>query len=623
MVDFTQAITKGVGLSSMLGSQEQFIKKATEQIEKARGEIGDKIDVRQSKLSELSSLQNLIRSIKSQATSLTSPLSSSFDNKKTVLSTADAGSVDDYLTGVQVDSSSLLGSVNVEVRSVATQSKLILADALNTGFMNAQQLNRVGNMVLTVAGQARTVPIIATDTIENIRDKTNQQFQANNDPFEAFLVDAGNGRAYLEIRAKQTGVNQAIVVAYNDGMGGGNLGGVGGDFVGQGGVNGYQAGTDATILVDGAVTLTQADNKFTNVVPGLSFTLAGRANTRNGDGVLVPFTYASSTITTTQDITVAKDSIVKFGNALNDLSYFIAKNSQSNGSPDKFANSAPTDLQNFDSEDSPLRTSAVLREAMQIWQTFTTSRNSAAGEIDSIYGLGMGVKSATRDGVQYQTVYFEDEGKFNKALNDAPDKVRRFFVTDADIAPNANVSSLKWIPGEFDRSVSSIANKNITIGATYDGVNAGQIAGVSATIGGVQYPAVLTPAGAGVYNAKFADNSPLNGMEFRVEAGAAALGALENFTVNIKPGMANMVTDQLRDMFGDSGLTGTTVSQGEFYSNEIDRLNKELARVEKELKAVTEKTNQEYQNVAQLDLMAGIQTAMIQAVLASLTQSSS
>lgn len=608
MVDITAAITKGVGLASMLGSQEQFIKKATEQIEKARGEIGDKIDVRQSRLSELSSLQNLIKSIKSQAANLTSPISSSFENKKTILSTADAGSVDEYLTGVQVDSNAMLGSVKVEVRAVATQSKFILSQANNTGFQTGAALNKAGNMVLTVAGQPRTVAIIAGDTIENIRDKTNQQFQANGDQFEAFLVDVGGGRAYLEIRAKQTGAAQTVAVVYNDGalIPAPGLVGGGGDLHTQS----YVAGVDASVVVEGLPAITQASNKFTNVVPGLSFTLAGRVN---AGGI-------SSTITTTQDTAASKDSIIKFGNALNELSYFIAKNSQSKGSPDKFAYSAPTDLQNFDSEDSPLRGSFTLREAMQIWQTFTTSKNAALGEVGSIYELGLGVKAAVKDGVEYQIVYFEDEGKFNKALNDTPDKVRRFFVTDTAITPHpANASLLKWLPGEFDRSVSGIANRDINLSATYDG--GGVLTGLTATIDGVDYDAVITPSGVpGSYNAKFADNSPLNGMEFRTES-RGAVNITENFFINVKPGMANIVTDQLRDMFGDSGLTGTTVLQGELFNNEIDKLSTELARVEKELKALTEKMNREYQTIAQLDLMAGLQTAMIQAALASLTAS--
>lgn len=608
MVDITAAITKGVGLSSMLGSQEQFIKKATEQIEKARSEVGDKIDVRKSKLSELSSLQNLIKSIKSQAANLTNPISNSFENKKVTLSTADVGSVDEYLTAVQVDGNAMLGSVKVEVTAVATQSKFILASANNVGFQKGVALAKTGNMIVTVAGTPRTVAIVPGDTIESVRDKTNQQFQANGDQFEAFLVDVGGGRAYLEIRAKQTGAAQTIAVAYNNGallsQDLNNLDA--GNFHPQGNV----PGVDASIVVEGLPAITQASNKFTNVVPGLSFTLAGRVN---AGGI-------SSTITTTQDTAAAKDSIIKFGNALNELSYFIAKNSQSNGSPDKFAYSAPTDLQNFDSDDSPLRGSFTLREAMQIWQTFTTSKNAAPGEINSIYELGMNIKAAVKDGVEYQTVYFEDEGKFNKALNDTPDRVRRFFLTDTSITPQGGVlSSLKWLPGEFDRSVSGIANRDITISATYDGVVAAQLNGVATTIGGVVYNAVLTQVSPGVYNAKFADNSPLNGMEFRVEARAVALAAVDNFTVNVKPGMANIVTDQLRDMFGDSGLTGTTVLQGELFNNEIDKLSTELARVEKELKALTEKMNREYQTIAQLDLMAGLQTAMIQAALASLT----
>ena len=69
----TDAIGKGIGLASMLGSQDKFIKKATEQLELSKAETSDKIDVKETRLAEVSQLQKVLSDIKVKASSLTDP----------------------------------------------------------------------------------------------------------------------------------------------------------------------------------------------------------------------------------------------------------------------------------------------------------------------------------------------------------------------------------------------------------------------------------------------------------------------------------------------------------------------------------------------------------------------
>ncbi len=616
MPNITNAFGKGIGLSSMLGSQDAFIKKATEQLELSKIETKDKTEIKETKLGEISQLQKILSTIKGKASLLTNPLQAGFDRKTSSTSTQDLGGAEDYITNIRVDDKARTGDTKIAVQQIATASELVLASGAGVGFAKGIALAKTGNMTLTVNGTPRAVNIIATDTVEQIAEKINHAFTAGGDQFEAFLVEGDNNTAFLEVRAKNTGAG-AIAVAYDDGLGGVNLGG--GDLHTQGvPVNGQ----NAIIHING-IQRTQASNKFVDVVDGLSFELSGRVNAQNlANGA--PYNNLNyNTIKVKEDHANVKKMIVDFGNSLNDLSYIIAKNQQTTRSvtQDKYAD--PTQLMSsYDSSDSPLRGSPLMTEAMEIWERFTTTKAGGAGDITSIYELGMGLQKATKEGVSHDTLYFEDESIFTKKFDDDFAAVRRFFVTDTKITSTpGNLATLQYLPGEFDKQIidPSVVGQNINTDATFDG--GGALTVFTATVNGVVLNAdIVHNPGTGRYNVSFAEGLSLHGMEFSIDP-KTAVGVVERNVINYTPGLANLIQEDARSMVSDDGLRGSTISEADLIQEQVKNLSDESAKIEKDLKEFTAKLEREYQTIAQMDMMGAIQTAMIEAALSGLTAS--
>jgi len=618
MPNITNAFGKGIGLSSMLGSQDAFIKKATEQLELSKIETKDKTEIKETKLGEISQLQKILSTIKGKASLLTNPLQAGFDRKTSSTSTQDLGGAEDYITNIRVDDKARVGDTKIAVQQIATASELVLASAGGVGFAKGVGLGKDGIMTLTVGGQARVIDMVVGDTVEQITAKINHAFTAGGDQFEAFLVEGDNNTAFIEVKAKNTGFGGgAIVVAYDDRLGGGALA-LGGNLHSQSNV----AGQDAIIHING-IQRTQASNKFVNVVDGLSFELSGRENALNAaPGNVIHGGRNYNTIKVKEDHANVKKMIVDFGNSLNDLSYIIAKNQQTTRSvtQDKYAD--PTQLMSsYDSSDSPLRGSPLMNEAMEIWERFTTTKAGGDGDITSIYELGMGLQKATKDGVSHDTLYFEDESIFTKKFDDDFAAVRRFFVTDTKITSHpANVSTIQYLPSEFDKQIidPSIVGQNIPVQVTFDG--AGVVTGFTATVNGVPIVAnaPVHNAGSGRYNVSFAENTVLNGMEFSIDP-KGTLNLNENYVINYTPGLANLIQEDARSMVSDDGLKGSTISEADLIQEQVKNLSDESAKIEKELKEFTAKLEREYQTIAQMDMMGAIQTAMIEAALSGLT----
>lgn len=622
MPNITNAFGKGIGLSSMLGSQDAFIKKATEQLELSQIETKDKTEIKETKLGEISQLQKTLTIIKTKASILANPIQAGFDRKSSSASTQDLGGAEDYIRNIRVDDKARVGDTKIAVQQIATASELVLASANDVGFAKGVALAKTGNMTLTVDGTPRVVNIIATDTVEQIAEKINHTFTAAADEFEAFLVEGnplilgGPNTAFIEVRAKNTGAG-AIAVAYDDGLGLGNNHLGGGDLHTQGApVNGQ----DAIVHING-IQRTQDSNKFVNVVEGLSFELSGRVNAANpANAAYGNLNY--STVKVKEDNTNVKKMIIEFANSLDELSYIVAKNQQSTRSvtQDKYAD--PTQLMNsYDSSDSPLRGSPLMTEAMEILERFTTTKAGGAGDITSIYELGMGLKQATKEGVGFDAVYWEDESVFTKKFEDDFDAVRRFFVTDTKVTSTpGNLSTIQYLPGQFDKQIidPSVVGKDIPVQVTFDG--GGAVTGFTATVNGIiinSNPPVHD-AGAGRYKISFAEDSVLNGIEFSIDP-KTAVAVQENYVINYTPGLANLIQEDARGMISDDGLRGSTIQEADIIQEQVKSLSDESAKIEKELKEFTAKLEREYQTIAQMDMMGAIQTAMIEAALSGLT----
>jgi len=623
----TDAIGKGIGLASMLGSQDKFIKKATEQLELSKAETSDKIDVKETRLAEVSQLQKVLSDIKVKASSLTDPFQAGFNRKTFITSTQDFDTSSEYITNIHVDDKALVGDTKIAVQQVATASELILSLANGVGFTKDTALGKDGLMTLTVGGKARIIDIVVGDKVEQITEKINHVFFASRDEFEAFLVEGdknpdGLGTVFIEVRAKNTGVG-TINVAYSNRGEGNALNG--GNLHSQSNADGINA-----IAYINGIRREQPSNEFLNVVEGLSFDLSGRKNTNNvalANGIYGGLNY--STIKVKADNSNIKKMIVEFGNSLNQLSYIVAKNNQSTRSVNKDKYADPTTLMSsYDSSDSPLRGSFLMIEASEIWERFTTTKLGKEGDIQSIYELGMGLKKCHKDGVEYEEVYFEDESVFTKKFKDDFESICKFFITDVKITPTpGNLSTIQYLPGEFDKQIidRAIVGKDILTETTF-GLD-GKVTRFIATVNGevIIAHSIVHNEGTGRFNVSFEDpdkkqESILRGLEFSIDP-KGAINKIERNTINYTPGLANLIQEDTRTMFSDDGMSGTTILEKDLIQEQIDESKKESEKIEKELKEFVARLESEYAAISQMDMMGALQMSMIEAALSGLNSS--
>lgn len=618
----TDAIGKGIGLASMLGSQDKFIKKATEQLELSKAETSDKIDVKETRLAEVSQLQKVLSDIKVKASSLTDPFQAGFNRKTFITSTQDLDTSSEYITNIHVNDKALIGDTKIAVQQIATASELVLSSAMNIGFDKGVPLRKEGYMLLTVGENLRKISINYNDTVEQITTKINHTLSTARDEFEAFLIEGNDNTAFIEVRAKNTG-NGIIRANFYDEMD--NPGLFNGDLSLQSNTDGINA-----IAYINGIRREQSSNEFLNVVEGLSFDLSGRKNTANvapANGIYGGLNY--STIKVKADNANIKKMIVEFGKSVNQLSYIVAKNNQSARSVNKDKYADPTTLMSsYDSSDSPLRGSSLMIEASEIWQRFTTTKLGKEGDIQSIYELGMGLKKCHKDGVEYEEVYFEDESVFTKKFKDDFESICKFFITDVKITPiPGNLSTIQYLPGEFDKQIidRAIVGKDILTETTF-GLD-GKVTRFIATVNGevIIAHSIVHNEGTGRFNVSFEDpdkkqESILRGLEFSIDP-KGAINKIERNTINYTPGLANLIQEDTRTMFSDDGMSGTTILEKDLIQEQIDESKKESEKIEKELKEFIARLESEYAAISQMDMMGALQISMIEAALSGLNSS--
>lgn len=348
-------------------------------------------------------------------------------------------------------------------------------------------MNLDGTLTLTLAGTAINTTFVATDTFDDVLNKINTDILAGNHEFEAFKLQGPGGTAFIEVRAKNTGAASTIAFTnYND-----NTGAVGTTMEQEA----LTAGVNADVYVNG-IRHQQASNKFVNVVPGTSFEVT-RANALINP--LNPASYANlnkTTISVSQDQSAVKKLIADVGDAVNELSYIIAKNSQSSRSIADFQFADPsTDFGSFNNPDSPLRGSPLLAEAQDLFSKLVTRRPGTTGNIGSLLDLGFGVKAETKEGdnFSYERLYFADKAQFEKAFEDNFACVYSYFVTNTVVTPaGGNTGYVQYVPSESAKTITdpSIIGQNIDLDVTYNGGSA--VTAVVATVSGVAINGTIT-----------------------------------------------------------------------------------------------------------------------------------
>jgi len=612
MAGISDAIGKGVGLINIIGgSSEAFVSKATETKEQAKADIGDKIDVQKSIRSEIQVLQGMLIKVKNTSDALMNKDTSAFSQKKAFVTTTDVGNFSDYIRyttsdDVRVDSTAHNGDTRINIAQIATRSEHIIG-GLGVGFHKTNALAIDGTISLGFNGQGNIdIAVTAAQTLDQVLNNINDALvnnpnavaNADGNTLEAFLVPGDNDTAFIEVRSKKTGDNSNITFAWAPALGAA--------VNAMSSVNNVN-GVGAIVDING-VTRHQNSNEFINAVAGVSFT-ALKVNS-------APNQY--NTIEVQEDNIKVKKMIIEFGNALNELSYFIAKNDQTSRSHlnDKYRDPyAP--LESYNSSESPLRGNAVLEEAKLLWSKFTSKQLHKTGEITSIYDIGMALKPETRDdGVTFDSLVFEDESKFNKMFAENFEDVRALFITSAKITPTVgNVGEMQYITSELSKPiVSGIAGGDLDVAVTY--TNGGEVEADNFIItlaNGVHVQAKNSTyhAEAAKYYMISFEDTQLEGMKFAVFPKGANL-EVDNFTLNYSAGIANIIRSDANQMFGEGGFYGSTIDAGKEVQSQQTRLEEELTRVTKELDTMTSKFESQYKQIAMMDVRAAIDIAMVE-----------
>ena len=588
---------------------DSIVSKFQEEGDKARGEIQDKIDIREGSLGEISRLQTAIVKVKAVASAIADPLQTGFNSKTATVTSSEVVPGSDLLKKVRVDNTAITGPTNVAVATIATVSDLVIRTGVaNTGFAEAGALGLDGTLTLTLAGQAVAVNTAVGETFDNVLNNINTALLAGGHEFEAFKLQGAGGTAFIEVRAKNTGAASTIAFNYVDNTG------VNATSIAQ---NSLTNGVNADVYVNG-IRHQQASNKFVNVVPGTSFEV-----TRNNTLInpLNPASYANlnkTTINVSEDQSAVKKLIADFGDAVNELSYLVAKNSQSSRSVADFQFADPTsDFGSFDDPNSPLRGSALLDEAQDLFDKLVTRRPGTIGDIGSLVNLGFGIQTETKEGdsFSYDRLYFADKAKFEKAFEDNVQGVLDYFVTNTKVTPaGGNAGYVQYIPSENAKTITdpSIIGQNINLAVTYSGASA--VTAVVATVSGAAVNGIIThDANSGRYNISF-EGTVLDGIDFSIDPNGAA-GVTEHSTIVYSSGLVNEIRQDARGILSDNGLSGSSVVEGSQIQDRITADKEELSRVDAEFKKSIDDIKNVESQLAFMEQQTNLLLASIEAIL--------
>tara|TARA_Y100000310_G_scaffold247189_1_gene252730 strand:- start:982 stop:2388 length:1407 start_codon:yes stop_codon:yes gene_type:complete len=188
---------------------------------------------------------------------------------------------DDFVT-LSSDKDAEPGGYNVKVNNLATEHKL-----MSSAFAEDAA---VGEGTLTIASGENSFDIDVSDTatLSEIRDAINDS--KDNDSVTATIITDDNGQ-HLVLSAKNSGVENAIKVTATD-ADGNNADAAGLSALaydtgsGVTNINEVIAATDASITIDGNLTVTSSDNEFANVIDGVTITAKKAHGTDDDDSTL-------------------------------------------------------------------------------------------------------------------------------------------------------------------------------------------------------------------------------------------------------------------------------------------------------------------------------------------------
>lgn len=353
---------------------------------------------------------------------------------------------DDFV-GITSDKDAEVGSYDIKVNNLAQAYKAMTNTfiddlAVGAGKLTFQTAENIATNTANAATNAAdpdanlptelkafSIDVSDTDTLSDIRDKINEA--PDNDQLIATIVTEDNGEQRLVMTAKKTGLDNAITISGTQADGSTALAPASrlNDLLSTN-LTELKPALDASITIDGAITLTSATNTFKNSIEGITLTAKKAHGVDDSD----------SSVAIAEDNNLVETELKKFVAAYNSFAELA----------DKLGKADPKGGSGALVGDSMLRgiTSRLRRE-------LSSSFDSGNGQQLSLSQLGV---SSDR----YGKLEF-DSSKLKDTLKDNPGAVQQFFVgTEAKAAVaaeggNPAQSAVLANPG-FASSLDSMLN---------------------------------------------------------------------------------------------------------------------------------------------------------------------
>jgi len=362
-------LVSGLDTSSII-SQLMSIASQPQQLEEAQ------LSTEQSKLSALQSLNTGFQGL------ITSAQSFSSSSVWTTLAATSSNSA----VAVTAASTAKQGSFTVTVNSTATSAQLGFADA---HALTDTVATPHSTLSVTLPGQSTAQSIDTGDgSLSSVISGLNGLKDANgNQLLNAQAVNMGNGTYRLLVTSANTGAGN-LSITNADGT----------DLLG--GATSV-AGSDASISLGAGMTITQASNTFTDVVPGVTVTLAPTAS---GSAPSTPIT---STISVNDNGSTRAAAVSAFVSQLNSMLQQITSTTSYGVVPT--SSSSDTSASNTATGAGQLPGDATLRSLSQQLVQAIFPNDATGGMTPSDFGI-----SIDNDGtVSFDTSTFEAAYKAN------------------------------------------------------------------------------------------------------------------------------------------------------------------------------------------------------------------
>lgn len=340
--------------------------------------------------SELTTKISANGALKSALDELESSLEKLTDDKNYQLRSA---SGDDDFISITSDKTAQVGSYDIKVNNLAQAHKL-----MSTPFDSAAAMGE-GKLSFTTPNNTTgfSIDVLATDTLSEVRDKIN--VAADNNDVTATIITDSNGKQNLVMTSNNTGVENALTINATQSDGVTALDPASGLSMLATGVIETKAALDASVTVDGQITLSSSTNEFKNAIDGITLTA------KKAHGV----DDAVSNASISEDHSLVETELQKFVDGYNSYRDLAGQLGQASSSGS-----------------GPLAGDSMLRGITSKLRSLLNQEFSSDDTTGTLSLTQLGVSAD-----QYGKLSL-DKDLLNEQLNSDPDAVQKFFVgTDA------------------------------------------------------------------------------------------------------------------------------------------------------------------------------------------------